>query len=66
LKIARSDYGDWGLPGGGKTINYTDHENESLQLVFKNLDEIDIDTINIVHKPLFEDLMSNKKGILSS
>ncbi|OBR65175.1 DNA mismatch repair protein MutT [Paenibacillus oryzae] len=50
----------------GKTINYTDHENESLQLVFKNLDEIDIDTINIVQKPVFEDLMSNKKGVLRS
>ncbi|EFU41000.1 MutT/nudix family protein [Paenibacillus vortex V453] len=50
----------------GKTLNFKDHENESLQLVFKDLDDIDLETINLVQKPVFEDLMTNKAGILRS
>ncbi|MNN96888.1 hypothetical protein D3C81_2159470 [compost metagenome] len=50
----------------GKTLNFKDQDNESLQLVFKGLDEIDLETINLVQKPVFEDLMMNKEGILRS
>lgn len=50
----------------GRTLNFTDQNNESLRLVFKGLDEIDLETINIVQKPVFEDLMMNKAEILRS
>ncbi|MEJ8302289.1 NUDIX domain-containing protein [Saccharibacillus sacchari] len=50
----------------GKTLNFKDHENESLQLMFKDLDEIDLETINLVQKPVFQDLKTNKVGILRS
>ncbi|GIP53253.1 NUDIX domain-containing protein [Paenibacillus vini] len=127
----RSDYGDWGLPGGGmnagesveetmirevfeetgleikeydlytvysgprmkyrypdgnevifvmfifnvkadieggiledKTLIYHDENHESLKLEFKPLEEIDIEEISIVQRPIFEDLKNDIKTIL--
>jgi len=71
----RSDYGDWGLPGGGMepgekldhdqtTLLFKDEQNELLELVFKSLDEIDISTINKVQKPVLLDLMRGELTIL--
>ncbi|WP_091015030.1 NUDIX domain-containing protein [Paenibacillus amylolyticus] len=112
----RSDYGDWGLPGGGmepgerieetmirevkeetgldvssyklasiytgERMHYTypdgnevvfvmflfdvieDEQKESLQLIFKSVDEIDIATINNVQKPIFVDLKQGESKLL--
>ncbi|SMF79344.1 hypothetical protein SAMN05661091_1687 [Paenibacillus uliginis N3/975] len=49
---------------GGAII--TDSADESLQLIFKHLDEINLDTINIVQKPVFIDLKEERMGILRS
>ncbi|MGM1048077.1 MAG: NUDIX domain-containing protein [Bacillota bacterium] len=48
------------------TIIHTDSNNESLQLIFKHLDEINLDTINRVQKPVFIDLKEERMGILRS
>lgn len=41
-----------------------DEHQESLQLIFTSLDEVDIDRINKVQKPVFMDLLQEKQGIL--
>jgi 8-oxo-dGTP pyrophosphatase MutT (NUDIX family) len=46
------------------TLLFEDEQNESLQLVFKSLDEIDISTINKVQKPVLVDLMQGELTIL--
>jgi mutator protein MutT len=46
------------------TLLFEDEQNESLQLVFKSLDEIDISTINKVQKPVFIDLKQGELKIL--
>ncbi|MDN4604086.1 NUDIX domain-containing protein [Paenibacillus sp. F6_3S_P_1C] len=46
------------------TLLFEDEQNESLELVFKSLDEIDISTINKVQKPVLVDLMQGKLTIL--
>ncbi|KOY16839.1 NUDIX domain-containing protein [Paenibacillus xylanivorans] len=46
------------------TLLFEDEQNESLQLVFKSLNEIDISTINKVQKPVFIDLKQGKLTIL--
>lgn len=43
---------------------YQDANNESLQLEFKELKEIDIDSISSVQRPVFEDLGNGTAGIL--
>lgn len=54
------------LAEDGSTIIHTDSNNESLQLIFKHLDEINLDTINKVQKPVFIDLKEARMGILRS
>ncbi|WP_413376580.1 NUDIX domain-containing protein [Paenibacillus taichungensis] len=46
------------------TLLFEDEQNESLELVFKSLDEIDISTINKVQKPVLVDLMQGELTIL--
>ncbi|QHW34767.1 NUDIX domain-containing protein [Paenibacillus rhizovicinus] len=48
----------------GITLRFEDKERESLQLRFTALDEIDLASINLVQRPVFEDLFDNKSGIL--
>ncbi|MEX3615437.1 hypothetical protein [Paenibacillus glucanolyticus] len=43
---------------------YQDANNESLQLEFKELKEIDIDSISSVQRSVFEDLRNGTAGIL--
>lgn len=49
-----------------KTLIYTDKEQESLQLEFKSIEEISIEEISTVQRPLIEDLKNDKKSILRS
>ncbi|PWW40784.1 MULTISPECIES: NUDIX domain-containing protein [Paenibacillus] len=46
------------------TLLFKDEQNESLELIFKSLDEIDISTINKVQKPVLVDLMQGELTIL--
>ncbi|MCM3783470.1 NUDIX domain-containing protein [Neobacillus mesonae] len=48
----------------GKSLSYQDEHNESLQLIFKSLKEINIDSINPVQKPIFEDLLIGREEML--
>jgi mutator protein MutT len=52
------------LDKGQTALLFKDEQNESLQLVFKSLDEIDISTINKVQKPVLVDLMQGELTIL--
>ncbi|UNK16977.1 NUDIX domain-containing protein [Paenibacillus sp. N3/727] len=54
------------LAEDGSTLIHTDSNNESLQLIFKHLDEINLETINRVQKPVFFDLKEERMGILRS
>ncbi|MNN71006.1 NUDIX domain protein [compost metagenome] len=47
-----------------KTLIYHDENHESLKLEFKPLEEIDIEEISIVQRPIFEDLKNDIKTIL--
>lgn len=47
-----------------RSLIFTDKEQESLQLEFKSIEEINIDEISTVQRPLIEDLMNDKKSIL--
>lgn len=47
-----------------KTLIYTDKEQESLQLEFKSIEEIDIEEISNVQRALIEDLKNDFKSIL--
>lgn len=55
---------DGKLAEDGRTLCFEDENNESLQLTFTSLDEIEIDTINKVQKPAIIDLIQEKQGIL--
>lgn len=134
LMQRRSDYGDWGLPGGGmdacesieetmireireetgldvtqyelytvysgprmkyrypdgnevvfvmfifnaeadltgrmaednKTLIYRDKEQESLQLEFKSIEDINLEEVSSVQRPLIEDLKNEVRSILRS
>lgn len=46
------------------TLLFEDEQKESLQLVFRYLDEIDIATINNVQKPIFVDLKQGATKLL--
>ena len=48
----------------GAILLFKDANKESLHLQFMALDGIDISIINSVQKPLFEDLLAGKSGIL--
>ncbi len=48
------------------TLNFEDDHKESLYLEFKDLKEIDLEKINIVQKPVFEDLKNHAAGLLRS
>lgn len=52
------------LSEDGQTLLFKDDSNESLQLEFKKLEDIDINMINKVQKPIFEDLKANKVKVL--
>ena len=48
----------------GRILIYHDVNNESLQLEFKAMHEIDLEDISTVQRPVFEDLQSGKSHIL--
>ncbi|WP_339218624.1 NUDIX domain-containing protein [Paenibacillus sp. FSL W7-1332] len=48
----------------GRILNHHDVNNESLQLEFKAMPEIDLEDISSVQRPVFEDLQSGKANIL--
>jgi hypothetical protein len=48
----------------GETLLFQDMNKESLQLKFIELDNIELAQINIVQKPVFEDLKNRKHGLL--
>jgi mutator protein MutT len=48
----------------GNRLIYNDDHDESLRLEFKLLEDINIEEINIVQKPIFEDLKKGVKTIL--
>ncbi|WP_152393287.1 NUDIX domain-containing protein [Paenibacillus guangzhouensis] len=47
-----------------KTLIYADKEQESLQLEFKSIEEIKVEDISTVQRPLIEDLKNDRKSIL--
>ncbi|MGG3306610.1 NUDIX domain-containing protein [Paenibacillus sp. 2KB_20] len=48
----------------GRILIHHDEDNESLQLEFKALHEIELEDISSVQRPVFEDLQSGKANIL--
>ncbi|MCR8641287.1 NUDIX domain-containing protein [Paenibacillus sp. N1-5-1-14] len=54
------------LADDGQTLLFEDSEKESLQLKFMDLQYINIQEINLVQKPVFEDLKAGKEGLLRS
>ncbi|MGG1635598.1 NUDIX domain-containing protein [Paenibacillus sp. FSL K6-3182] len=52
------------LAEDGKNVLHKDSNNESLQLVFTKLEDIDIECISSVQKQLFRDLLNHKTDIL--
>ncbi|WP_219836089.1 NUDIX domain-containing protein [Paenibacillus sp. R14(2021)] len=55
---------DGKLAEDGENLVYRDTDNESLQLAFRSIEEINIDSINIVQRPVFIDLKGRNTGIL--
>lgn len=55
---------DGKIGNDGKTLIFNDYNNESLNLEFKGIEEIDITNINSVQRPIFEDLKMEKTKIL--
>ncbi|WMT39678.1 NUDIX domain-containing protein [Paenibacillus sp. D2_2] len=47
-----------------KTLIYIDKEQESLQLEFKSIEDINLEEISTVQRPLIEDLKNDIKSIL--
>ncbi|MBD8501151.1 NUDIX domain-containing protein [Paenibacillus arenosi] len=52
------------IAADGERLIFTDPHNESLRLIFKRIEDIDIKTINKVQKPVFKDLKQGKVGVL--
>jgi len=52
------------LAEDGRNLLYRDPNNESLQLEFKSIEDIEIDSINIVQRPVFINLLEAVTGIL--
>ncbi|RXZ78834.1 hypothetical protein EBB07_25350 [Paenibacillaceae bacterium] len=52
------------LAEDGRTVIFRDPTRESLQLEFKSLDEIDIDAISSVQKPVFIDMKEEAAATL--
>jgi mutator protein MutT len=48
----------------GKTIKFIDNNKESMELQFMELEEIEIDQISSVQRPIFEDLRANRSEVL--
>ena len=48
----------------GKTLDYKDKYNESLTLEFFEEEDIDIEQISIVQRPIFEDMKNSKTNLL--
>ncbi|MFJ8512528.1 hypothetical protein [Lysinibacillus xylanilyticus] len=48
----------------GKTLDYQDEQNESLTLQFFEEENIDIEQISIVQRPIFEDMRNGKSNLL--
>ena len=53
-----------GLVAGDGTLIYNDKDNESLQLRFMYIEDIEIEKINSVQKPVFIDLKEGSTEIL--
>lgn len=47
-----------------RTLIYTDHNQESLKLEFKFIEEINIEDISAVQRPVFEDLKKEVRTLL--
>ncbi|GGD83633.1 NUDIX domain-containing protein [Paenibacillus nasutitermitis] len=62
---ASTDYSEH-LSEDGDTIRYQDDLCESLKLQFCSIDDISLDQINKVQRPVFEDLLNGKTNILRS
>ncbi|WP_145136458.1 NUDIX domain-containing protein [Paenibacillus sp. Y412MC10] len=54
------------LSDNGRALLFQDIQQESLQLEFKSMDEIEQLPISSVQQPVFEDLMQKKVSILRS
>ncbi|MEK8127732.1 NUDIX domain-containing protein [Paenibacillus filicis] len=52
------------LGADGRSLRFADANNESLQLMFQFLEEIDLAVVNKVQKPVFADLKEATTGIL--
>ncbi|RIX53695.1 NUDIX domain-containing protein [Paenibacillus nanensis] len=55
---------DGKLAADGKTLLHRDEQNESLQLVFRSLEDIDMNEINLAQKTVFHDLIEGGIGLL--
>ncbi|QYR24159.1 NUDIX domain-containing protein [Paenibacillus sp. sptzw28] len=55
---------DGKLSEDGKTLIYKDSNSESLRLEFMRIEDINIETINKVQKPVFIDLKKSKTELL--
>ena len=52
------------LQADGKTLNFKDESNESLTLQFIEEENIDIEQISSVQRPIFEDMRNDIKNLL--
>ncbi len=62
---ALTNYADR-LSENGDTLNFQDDQLESLNLRFWNINDISLDQINKVQRPVFEDLLNGNTNLLRS